>query len=285
MTKGADIGFYSNLPRAAGLSTSSALITAVFLVLAEVNRLEQDPRYVSEIGSRWQLAGYLGSIENGKAFLNLPGDQGVGTSGGSQDHTAILLSEAGLLGVYHYHPGRAHAPARRCPRTSRSSSRRAASRPRRRAARASGTTAPRRWSRRWCSQWRHATGRDDATLADALASSPDAADRLRSAGRPVADPRERAALRVAARTLPRRERRAPAGRARRARRPRASTSSAGWSIDRRRRPSGCSATRCPRPAPSPRWRGPTARWRRRRSAPGSAAACGRSSRRHGPTRS
>ena len=39
LARGADVAFYSTLPKAAGLSTSSALITAVFLVLAEVNEL------------------------------------------------------------------------------------------------------------------------------------------------------------------------------------------------------------------------------------------------------
>lgn len=194
VTRGADIGFYSNLPRAAGLSTSSALITAVFLVLADVNRLEQDPRYLAEVGSRWRLAGYLGSIENGKAFLNLPGDQGVGTSGGSQDHTAILVSEAGLLGVYRYHP---------VSRTRQlvlpdgltfvvGSSGIAAAKTgsaRERYNRAASLVAT------IVELWRHESGRDDVTLGEALASGPDAADRLRALTDRAPDSGERAALR------------------------------------------------------------------------------------------
>ena len=183
VTKGADIGFYSNLPRAAGLSTSSALITAVFLVLAEVNRLEGDPCYVTEIGSKWRLAGYLGSIENGKAYLTLPGDQGVGTSGGSQDHTAILLSEAGRLAVYHYYPV-ARTRQLALPEDLTfvvASSGIAAAKTgsaRERYNRAASLVAT------LVQQWRDATGRDDATLGEALKSSPDAADRLRElAGR------------------------------------------------------------------------------------------------------
>ena len=192
--RGADIGFYSNLPRAAGLSTSSALVTAVFLVLAEVNRLAEDPRYVAEIGSRWQLAGYLGSIENGKAFFNLPGDQGVGTSGGSQDHTAILLSEAGLLGVYQYHPvARTRQLALPDDLTFVVASSGIAA--------AKTGSARERYNRAaslvatLVESWRRDTGRHDATLADALASSPDAADRMRRLADQSPDPRERAALR------------------------------------------------------------------------------------------
>lgn len=102
--RGADIAFFGTLPRAAGLSTSSALITAVFLVLAEVNELESRPDYVAAIADRAQLAGYLGAVENGSAFGALEGDSGVGTSGGSEDHTAILLSTAGHVTSYGYHP-------------------------------------------------------------------------------------------------------------------------------------------------------------------------------------
>ena len=50
------------------------------------------------------LAGYLGCIENGSAFGALEGDEGVGTAGGSEDHTAIVLSQAGQLTWYRYHP-------------------------------------------------------------------------------------------------------------------------------------------------------------------------------------
>ncbi len=194
VTRGADIGFYSNLPRAAGLSTSSALVIAVFLVLADVNDLEQDSRYVTEIGDRWHLAGYLGSIENGKAFLNLSGDQGVGTSGGSQDHTAILLSEAGLLGVYHYFPV---ARTRQLPLPADltfvvASSGIAAAKTgsaRERYNRAASLVAT------LLDRWRMASGRDDISLGDALASSPDAAEQLRDLADGSEDPAERTALR------------------------------------------------------------------------------------------
>ena len=102
--RGADVAFFGTLPRAAGLSTSSALITVVFLVLADVNDLESREAYASAIPDRAHLAGYLGAIENGSAFGTLAGDSGVGTAGGSEDHTAILLSAAGQVTSYRYHP-------------------------------------------------------------------------------------------------------------------------------------------------------------------------------------
>jgi galactokinase len=104
LPRGADIGFINTLPRAAGLSTSSAFITAVYLILAEVNDLASRPVFAAALPDELHVAGYLGSIENGRAFGPLAGDHGVGTFGGSEDHTAILLSEAGALGCYRYHP-------------------------------------------------------------------------------------------------------------------------------------------------------------------------------------
>ena len=104
LERGADIAFSNTLPRAAGLSTSSALVTAVALVLVEVNELGARPAFRAAIPDGLQLAGYLGNIENGRAFGTLAGDHGVGTTGGSEDHTAILLSTADQLTCYRYFP-------------------------------------------------------------------------------------------------------------------------------------------------------------------------------------
>jgi galactokinase len=101
---GADVAFHSSLPRAAGLSTSSALITAIFMALADVNALREREDFRAAVPDGCALAGYLGSIENGRAFGPLEGDGGVGTSGGSEDHTAIVLSVADALSCYRYHP-------------------------------------------------------------------------------------------------------------------------------------------------------------------------------------
>ena len=104
LSVGADVAFASTLPTAAGLSTSSALIIGTYLVLSRINGLPAHPEYHGTLGDPARLAGYLGSIENGQTFGTLAGDEGVGTHGGSEDHTAILLSEAGRLGCFRYHP-------------------------------------------------------------------------------------------------------------------------------------------------------------------------------------
>ena len=90
---GVEISFASDLSPAAGMSTSSALITGFFTIFAQLSQLGRHPAYVSQLGSPEQMAGYLGAIENGSSFRALAGDTGVGTFGGSQDHAAILLSE------------------------------------------------------------------------------------------------------------------------------------------------------------------------------------------------
>ena len=106
LQRGADIAFASDLPPAAGMSSSSALIVAVFLALADANHLSQRPDFPQEFALPYVLAGYLGTIENGQSFGALAGDRGVGTFGGSEDHTAILCAEPGRLSQYAYCPVR-----------------------------------------------------------------------------------------------------------------------------------------------------------------------------------
>ncbi len=193
--RGADIGFFSNLPRAAGMSTSSALVTGTFYVLAESNALEEDPTYVAEVGSTPRLAGYLGSVENGRPYFGLAGDHGVGTFGGSQDHTAIVLSEAGRLGCYQYHPvTRTHQvilPPDLVFVVAASG-----------VAAAKTGSAQTRYNRAatlvatLVARWRETTGRSDATLGDALASGPGAVDQLRELAGSLPSPSDRAASRA-----------------------------------------------------------------------------------------
>jgi galactokinase len=103
---GADIAFASDLPQAAGLSSSSALVVAVFLALDAVRSFSGTQEYRVAIESRDDLAGYLGAVENGLSFRALAGDKGVGTMGGSEDHTAILCARPGRLVQYSYAPVR-----------------------------------------------------------------------------------------------------------------------------------------------------------------------------------
>lgn len=101
---GADIVFASDLPRASGMSSSSALIVAMFSVLAYVNSLSQTAAYRRAFATREDLAGYLAAIESGSSFASFSGARGVGTQGGSEDHVAILCSRAGYLRLYSYCP-------------------------------------------------------------------------------------------------------------------------------------------------------------------------------------
>ncbi|NNM86400.1 MAG: galactokinase [Phycisphaerales bacterium] len=92
--RGMDFAFCSDLPAAAGLSSSSALVTGAFLAFVFANELEGQPEYQRMLHDQPSLAAYLGAIESGRSFGNFGGDDGVGTAGGSQDHTAILCSQA-----------------------------------------------------------------------------------------------------------------------------------------------------------------------------------------------
>jgi galactokinase len=101
---GADIAIASNLPAAAGMSSSSALVIGVFLALAAANRLDESPIWRACLRTREELAGYCGAIENGQNFGPLVGDKGVGTFGGSEDHVAVLCAVPGHLLQYSFSP-------------------------------------------------------------------------------------------------------------------------------------------------------------------------------------
>lgn len=99
--RGVDVAFVSDLPQAAGLSSSSALVVGMFMALDAVNGIVEREELLQ---SREGLAGYLGLVENGQSYWHLGGDRGVGTFGGSQDHTAILCSEHDHLSEFMYCP-------------------------------------------------------------------------------------------------------------------------------------------------------------------------------------
>ena len=177
--RGADIAFVSDLPPAAGLSSSSALVVAMFLALADLNALGSHDEYRRAIADADDLAGYLGAVESGARFHTLEGDRGVGTFSGSQDQTAILCSRAGALVQYAFAPVRFE---RTVPLPQDHVF----------VIGVSGVLAEKtgaaldlynRQARRvhaLIDRWRLATGRDDVTLADILGSSPGALQRLRA---------------------------------------------------------------------------------------------------------
>jgi galactokinase len=179
MTRGADVMFESDLPSASGLSSSSALIVLVLLALAQANELMSTPRWVANIGNAEDLAAYAATIENGSSFRALTGASGVGTEGGSEDHTAIVCSRAGALAQYSFCPTRFE---RTIPLSSDLIFAIGVSGI---AARKTGDARDdyNRASRsvgRILDRWRAESGRNDPSLAAAVASAPDGIDRLRS---------------------------------------------------------------------------------------------------------
>ncbi|HEY7567233.1 MAG TPA: galactokinase family protein, partial [Gemmatimonadaceae bacterium] len=104
---GVDVAIASDLPAASGLSSSSALLVATFLALAAANAWFDDTALGSTLRhSAIDLAEYLAAVESGRAYAGLAADDGVGTLGGSQDHTAILCSVRGGLSRFEFLPTR-----------------------------------------------------------------------------------------------------------------------------------------------------------------------------------
>ncbi len=177
---GADIAFDSDLPVAAGMSSSSALMVAHYLAFAAINSFDQREELIANIDSLESLAGYLGTVENGQSFGTLEGDKGVGTFGGSEDHTAVLCCTSGRMSQYSYRPSKFEKfldlPSEHvfvvC---------------------SSGVVAEKTgdamYKYNYASQlartavdaWNQATGRNDAHLAAAVASSANAVEEIRRA--------------------------------------------------------------------------------------------------------
>jgi len=94
----------SDLPQAAGMSSSSALIIAIAESLIACAGLERTAPWRANIRTQEDRASYFGCIENGSRFGTLDGDAGVGTHGGSEDHAAIVMSRAGYLQQFAFSP-------------------------------------------------------------------------------------------------------------------------------------------------------------------------------------
>ena len=180
MTRGLDLVFESDLPSAAGMSSSSALMVAMLLALARVNHLETTNRWREHgLDAREDLAAYAATIENGSTFRGLVGEAGVGTEGGSEDHTAILCSRAGQLGQFSFVPTRHERYIPFPPDLTfaigvSGIAARKTGEARNDYNRASRTAA------RVLERWREKTGRSDNSLAAAIQSSRDAPQHLRS---------------------------------------------------------------------------------------------------------
>ncbi len=103
---GADVALASNLPPAAGVSSSSALMVGLTLAVSAINDLPATERWRQALVPRTKLAGYIGALENGADYGVLAGERGVGTLGGAQDQTAILCCAPGKLDVFGWAPVR-----------------------------------------------------------------------------------------------------------------------------------------------------------------------------------
>lgn len=103
---GADIVFASDLPRAAGMSSSSALIVGVASTLTRLSGIRDRDEWRRDVPGPLQEAGYYACIENGRSFGALSGHDGVGTHGGSEDHAAMLCATAGSLTSFAFVPMR-----------------------------------------------------------------------------------------------------------------------------------------------------------------------------------
>ncbi len=104
---GADIVIASDLARAAGMSSSSALVIAIATALGRIALVQKDPLWRNNIRSGLDTASYYACIENGRSFAMLAGDAGVGTHGGSEDHTAMIEGRAGQVSAFAFVPPRA----------------------------------------------------------------------------------------------------------------------------------------------------------------------------------
>jgi len=176
---GAEIAFAGDLPPAAGMASSSAMIVGFFLVFSALNKLPSRQEYRSNISTQTDLAGYLATVENGQTFGTLAGDKGVGTFGGSEDHIAILCCRAGTLSRYSYCPVQFEHDVR-LPSGYIF------------AIASSGIVAEKtgpamekynrlsKLSQRAVEFWNKATGRSDPHLAAALASAPTAPNHLQN---------------------------------------------------------------------------------------------------------
>jgi galactokinase len=105
--RGASIVFASDVPRASGMSSSSALVVGVATALARAWDLEASEEWQRNIRGLPDRATYFACVENGLSFGGLAGDAGVGTHGGSEDHAAMLLGRPGRVSAFSFVPLRA----------------------------------------------------------------------------------------------------------------------------------------------------------------------------------
>jgi galactokinase len=135
------------------------------------------PLFVEHAGTPLAFAEYVAAIETGAPHGPFEGDAGVGVRGGAQDHVAIMCAREGMVGQFSYIPAREEGyaawPAGHALLIAVSGVRATKTGNAQRAYNRAADAV--RWMVR---QWNSLTDRDDATLAAALASGGEAAERL-----------------------------------------------------------------------------------------------------------
>lgn len=176
----------SDLPLASGMSSSSALVVAAAMALAHFNGFDRSDAWTAAVRDDIELAGYLACVENGRSFGPLAGRAGVGTFGGSEDHTAMLCSQRDHLGQFAFNPAGLVERVRLADDLTF-------------VVAVSGVTAEKTGAAKDAynqaslavdevlARWNSATGRRDPNLAAAVASDPGAASAMEAlvAGEPL----------------------------------------------------------------------------------------------------
>jgi galactokinase len=183
----ADVVFASDLPPAAGLSSSSALVVGLAAVLIQRGGLTIREEYRETRGTLEGLAGYFGAMEAGADYGRLTGTTGVGTHGGSEDHAAIVGSRPGMATEYRYVPVRRVSDVALPPEWACVIATSGVHADKIGAARNQFNRAA-AGIRALVDIWRRTSGDEPASLADALARDPDAGTRLAAAVREVPIP-------------------------------------------------------------------------------------------------
>lgn len=171
------IAVSSTLPLASGMSSSSALLVATAMALVTFNGFDTTPAWVQEITSTEAQATYLACIENGSTFGTLAGDKGVGTFGGSEDHTAMLCCRPDHVSMYRFGPAVRQADVRVPDGYTFVAATSGVLAEKTGGAREAYNSASLN-ARAVTSRWNEATGRNDANIGSAIASSEEATGRL-----------------------------------------------------------------------------------------------------------
>ncbi|MCX7158731.1 MAG: galactokinase [Proteobacteria bacterium] len=181
-TGGVEVRLSSALPPAAGLSSSTALTIALARAVVDATGVTANAVFAEHAGSPIAFAEYVAAIETGAPHGPFAGDDGVGVRGGAQDHVAIMCARQGMVGQFSYIPAREEGwapwPADYVLLIGVSGVR--ASKTGNAQASYNRAADAVRWLVR---RWNGLTYGNDATLAAALASGPDAAARLEAIAR------------------------------------------------------------------------------------------------------